>query len=187
MGVVLSQNGRLEAIEHPMKAMPPSTLSDDEPEQQADIHCVICWEDLFQTERMELRCGHHFHLSCIKTWLSREPTCPCCRQHDYTFFSSCQQHCTCLNLAPAYDHSIGAQIMENILDSLHRSSTLALSGHERSGIIHRTAPRSGQTAASTASDPLLSSIDRIVLERDTGIHVIPGMQRNQWENLQPLI
>ncbi|XP_010462032.1 PREDICTED: RING-H2 finger protein ATL33-like [Camelina sativa] len=43
--------------------------------------CPICleeYEDDHQMRRLQ-KCGHVFHLLCIDSWLTRDPSCPCCR------------------------------------------------------------------------------------------------------------
>lgn len=42
--------------------------------------CIICREDMALTEGLKkLRCGHVFHLACLRSWLERQQTCPICR------------------------------------------------------------------------------------------------------------
>ncbi|KAE8734894.1 Endoribonuclease L-PSP family protein [Hibiscus syriacus] len=45
--------------------------------------CSICLRGLKEGEmgRNLPRCGHVFHLNCIDEWLSRQGTCPMCREH----------------------------------------------------------------------------------------------------------
>ncbi|XWS11224.1 hypothetical protein CRYUN_Cryun38cG0065700 [Craigia yunnanensis] len=45
--------------------------------------CSICLQGLKDGElaRKLPRCGHIFHLKCIDEWLSRQGTCPMCREH----------------------------------------------------------------------------------------------------------
>ncbi|XVF77439.1 hypothetical protein PTKIN_Ptkin14bG0043300 [Pterospermum kingtungense] len=45
--------------------------------------CAICLQGLKDGElaRNLPRCGHIFHLNCIDEWLSRQGTCPMCREH----------------------------------------------------------------------------------------------------------
>ncbi|KAL4308384.1 hypothetical protein GQ457_01G005990 [Hibiscus cannabinus] len=45
--------------------------------------CSICLQGLKDGEmgRNLPRCGHGFHLNCIDEWLSRQGTCPMCREH----------------------------------------------------------------------------------------------------------
>ncbi|XVE50635.1 hypothetical protein DITRI_Ditri01bG0179400 [Diplodiscus trichospermus] len=45
--------------------------------------CSICLQGLKEGElaRNLPRCGHMFHLKCIDEWLSRQGTCPMCREH----------------------------------------------------------------------------------------------------------
>lgn len=43
--------------------------------------CIIC-QDEFEEETLvkELKCGHEFHIGCLKPWLTKESThCPMCR------------------------------------------------------------------------------------------------------------
>ncbi|XP_039055216.1 NEP1-interacting protein 1-like isoform X2 [Hibiscus syriacus] len=48
--------------------------------------CSICLQGLKEGElgRNLPRCGHVFHLNCIDEWLSRQGTCPMCREHVFT-------------------------------------------------------------------------------------------------------
>ena len=42
--------------------------------------CAICLKKVSAcTLLASLDCGHGFHKACIDNWLSRKPTCPCCR------------------------------------------------------------------------------------------------------------
>ena len=42
--------------------------------------CIICREDMALSEGLKkLRCGHVFHLACLRSWLERQQTCPICR------------------------------------------------------------------------------------------------------------
>lgn len=47
-------------------------------ELQEEETCTICI-NLDNELRKELPCGHRFHFSCLKSWLTRNPTCPICR------------------------------------------------------------------------------------------------------------
>ncbi|KAL1515586.1 hypothetical protein AB1Y20_002206 [Prymnesium parvum] len=43
--------------------------------------CAICSEEYREGEEVsELRCGHHYHRWCISDWLSRQCSCPVCRE-----------------------------------------------------------------------------------------------------------
>lgn len=46
------------------------------------IECPICLEDL-NTEVVELKCHHLFHLNCIQNWSKKNKllTCPMCRKN----------------------------------------------------------------------------------------------------------
>jgi hypothetical protein len=42
--------------------------------------CIICREDMAIAAGLKkLPCGHVFHLSCLRSWLERQQTCPICR------------------------------------------------------------------------------------------------------------
>lgn len=41
--------------------------------------CSICLLTLEEGDRIgALQCRHHFHVDCLKSWLSRKNTCPLC-------------------------------------------------------------------------------------------------------------
>ncbi|KAH9615284.1 hypothetical protein KSS87_012948 [Heliosperma pusillum] len=43
----------------------------------SDATCIICREEM--TIAKKLRCGHLFHVQCLRSWLERQNTCPTCR------------------------------------------------------------------------------------------------------------
>ncbi|KAL9225072.1 hypothetical protein vseg_001039 [Gypsophila vaccaria] len=43
----------------------------------SDATCIICREEM--TTAKKLRCGHLFHVQCLRSWLERQNTCPTCR------------------------------------------------------------------------------------------------------------
>ncbi|KAK8954933.1 E3 ubiquitin protein ligase RIN2 [Platanthera zijinensis] len=43
----------------------------------SDATCIICREEMIVAKK--LRCGHLFHVHCLKSWLERQHTCPTCR------------------------------------------------------------------------------------------------------------
>jgi hypothetical protein len=45
---------------------------------EEDTKCAICLEyyEDDEEELKELRCGHHFHLACVDSWLSINHICP---------------------------------------------------------------------------------------------------------------
>ncbi|KAH8075924.1 ubiquitin-protein transferase [Aureococcus anophagefferens] len=52
-----------------------------EPTGEEDNECCICLDEFEDEERIKkLRCGHLFHLNCIKKWLLADMRCPTCRQ-----------------------------------------------------------------------------------------------------------
>ena len=49
--------------------------------RDGDTACVVCMCDYEDGEDiMQLPCKHCFHAACIKPWLSRNATCPLCKQ-----------------------------------------------------------------------------------------------------------
>ena len=48
--------------------------------QNEDIICVICQEDIFPIESVNiLSCQHYYHEKCLEEWLKFQNTCPQCR------------------------------------------------------------------------------------------------------------
>ncbi|KAK1321276.1 E3 ubiquitin protein ligase RIN2 [Acorus calamus] len=45
--------------------------------QASDATCIICREEMVTAKK--LRCGHLFHVHCLRSWLERQTTCPTCR------------------------------------------------------------------------------------------------------------
>ncbi|XP_057540832.1 ERAD-associated E3 ubiquitin-protein ligase HRD1B-like [Amaranthus tricolor] len=43
----------------------------------SDATCIICREEMAMAKK--LRCGHIFHVHCLRSWLERQNTCPTCR------------------------------------------------------------------------------------------------------------
>ena len=55
-----------------------SRFEDATPEELvAAGNCLVCREDL--TQGKKLRCGHVFHLDCLRMWLQHQQSCPLCR------------------------------------------------------------------------------------------------------------
>lgn len=53
-------------------------FEDATPEELAAAgNCLVCREDLAQGKK--LRCGHVFHLDCLRMWLQHQQSCPLCR------------------------------------------------------------------------------------------------------------
>ena len=42
-----------------------------------DSTCIICLEEIKQAKK--LKCGHIFHLNCLRRWLEQNIQCPTCR------------------------------------------------------------------------------------------------------------
>ena len=42
-----------------------------------DNTCIICLEEIKKAKR--LKCGHIFHLNCLRRWLEQNVQCPTCR------------------------------------------------------------------------------------------------------------
>ena len=52
----------------------------EENEEKEVNSCSICCNDItLQTGKSSLSCHHSFHLKCISRWLSKNNSCPCCR------------------------------------------------------------------------------------------------------------
>ena len=52
------------------------------------FNCSICYENENENRNMfnlhiirKLNCNHEFHINCIEKWLSKESTCPICRNN----------------------------------------------------------------------------------------------------------
>lgn len=55
------------------------TSSDNESLEEPT--CSICLLTIEEGDRIgALQCRHHFHVDCLKSWLSRKNTCPLCSQ-----------------------------------------------------------------------------------------------------------
>jgi hypothetical protein len=54
--------------------------NDHDNESTDEPACSICFAPLEEGDRVgDLRCGHTFHVDCLKTWLPRRNTCPLCQ------------------------------------------------------------------------------------------------------------
>ncbi len=59
-----------------LDALPTRQIADDEETES----CVVCLDAMSAGERVAvLRCGHVFHVECVKEWLAVSGTCPVCR------------------------------------------------------------------------------------------------------------
>jgi E3 ubiquitin-protein ligase synoviolin len=55
-----------------------SRFLDATPEELASAgNCLVCREELLRGKK--LRCGHVFHLDCLRMWLQHQQSCPLCR------------------------------------------------------------------------------------------------------------
>jgi hypothetical protein len=63
---------------------------DDNDDDEHDTSCSICLAPLQTGERVgDLKCGHVFHVDCLKTWLPRRNTCPLCQAPGVAALRSC--------------------------------------------------------------------------------------------------
>jgi len=71
----------LEEIINFIAASPP-------PEVPPGTECSICLSDdtALLADWRELRCGHQFHMECLRGWLERERRCPICRSDLHTAY-----------------------------------------------------------------------------------------------------
>lgn len=62
----------------------------DKEKEETEINsCSICCNDItLQTGKSSLSCHHSFHLKCISRWLSKNNSCPCCRNEVSTEFEN---------------------------------------------------------------------------------------------------
>jgi len=55
-------------------------LDPTDAEIEANEHCVICRDSLFEGSKpKKLPCGHIFHIDCLRSWLVMQQVCPTCR------------------------------------------------------------------------------------------------------------
>lgn len=45
--------------------------------------CIICFDELIDTEIKKLKCNHIYHNKCINDWLNKKNTCPICMEKQY--------------------------------------------------------------------------------------------------------
>ena len=50
-----------------------------DPSRCARISCVVCLNQSVHKPVRRLACGHEFHASCLRKWMSHDPSCPLCR------------------------------------------------------------------------------------------------------------
>ena len=51
----------------------------DEPVGRETAICPICLDEIGTRRRVDLKCKHTFHYSCLKKWLGVKMTCPTCQ------------------------------------------------------------------------------------------------------------
>ena len=51
----------------------------NENEKSENQNCSICLQK-YDNNKLELECGHYFHIKCIIDWNKRSDTCPICRK-----------------------------------------------------------------------------------------------------------
>lgn len=60
-----------------LKRLPDVDLQDEAARVGVDTTCIICLDEM--TLAKKLRCGHIFHLSCLRRWIEQNVQCPTCR------------------------------------------------------------------------------------------------------------
>ena len=60
-----------------LKRLPDVNLEDPANRVGVDTTCIICLEEMALAKK--LRCGHIFHLSCLRRWIEQNVQCPTCR------------------------------------------------------------------------------------------------------------
>lgn len=78
----------LEPSLSPEQTLPPNSISENKQgEKQLDAKlkeickCVICLEDINDSDSVYLQCRHYYHNSCIVNWKKVKNTCPVCRRY----------------------------------------------------------------------------------------------------------
>jgi E3 ubiquitin-protein ligase RNF38/44 len=58
-----------------------SDLMQEEEEEAEEETCVICLEEYKDMEDVGTlkACSHHYHVSCVRKWLSMKKVCPICK------------------------------------------------------------------------------------------------------------
>eukprot|EP00002_Diphylleia_rotans_P000236 TRINITY_DN10119_c0_g1_i2.p1 TRINITY_DN10119_c0_g1~~TRINITY_DN10119_c0_g1_i2.p1 ORF type:complete len:108 (+),score=6.72 TRINITY_DN10119_c0_g1_i2:158-481(+) len=70
-----------ELTEQQVQLLRPILYNSETQARIQDPTCVICLTDYVESvEVVVLSCRHHYHLSCLRDWLIRNPTCPLCKQ-----------------------------------------------------------------------------------------------------------
>jgi hypothetical protein len=65
-------------------------VKEDKEETEINICSICCCEITLQTGNSLLSCQHSFHLKCISQWLSKNNSCPCCRNQVSLEFENLQ-------------------------------------------------------------------------------------------------
>uniref|UniRef100_A0A182PH52 RING-type domain-containing protein n=1 Tax=Anopheles epiroticus TaxID=199890 RepID=A0A182PH52_9DIPT len=50
------------------------------PQDEEDIYCTICLEEIGPTTRFTAPCKHSFHQKCLYQWMVNKQECPNCRK-----------------------------------------------------------------------------------------------------------
>eukprot|EP00002_Diphylleia_rotans_P038276 TRINITY_DN8687_c0_g1_i2.p1 TRINITY_DN8687_c0_g1~~TRINITY_DN8687_c0_g1_i2.p1 ORF type:complete len:244 (+),score=23.39 TRINITY_DN8687_c0_g1_i2:56-787(+) len=78
--------------EEQLESLQPTVYNEESKDRIQDPNCVICLGDYtIGTNAVILNCRHHFHLSCLREWVRRSPTCPLCKQMVF-YTASSQDH-----------------------------------------------------------------------------------------------
>ncbi|KVI05790.1 Zinc finger, RING/FYVE/PHD-type [Cynara cardunculus var. scolymus] len=85
------------------------------------IDCIVCLSEVVLGERLAMleRCGHGYHVECLKAWLKEHPNCPLCRT-PVSVFGSHDQDNHNLYLKKFYDmvSRYGTSALETTVDWL---------------------------------------------------------------------
>ena len=56
------------------------TFNETVEETSQEMVCSICLNNLKSSIFLKSRCGHQYHLDCMKKWMEQKSECPICRK-----------------------------------------------------------------------------------------------------------
>jgi len=75
-----TQRKRNEVQRKKMSEQLPTYIFKTEDKDSSQTCCAICLVDFEENETLkQLVCNHHFHGTCIDTWILQQPVCPLCK------------------------------------------------------------------------------------------------------------